>query len=68
MYDRLYDHWNRKMEYEALVCRRRAYEAENTLRERSGSPPAYGYDHFMELAEQFRALQYKPTEHAHEED
>lgn len=48
-----------QIELEALLTIRAGYEAENTHRMQCGHSIAYGVEHFLELAEQIRAL--KPT-------
>lgn len=47
---------NNIIELEALIAERVGYEAENSMRERGGNSPAYGADHFFELAGRMRAL------------
>jgi uncharacterized Zn finger protein (UPF0148 family) len=48
---------NSRIELEALICEREGYIAENRYREATGDSPAYGAEHFLELAERIRALQ-----------
>ena len=53
---------DKKIELEALITEREAYIAENQLREIGGNSPAFGADHFFELAERMRALNKPPNE------
>ena len=57
-------HWmqDREIELQALITERSGYEAENAQRDRTNSSPAYGGDHFQELAQSIRNLmQPKPS-------
>jgi len=50
-----------RIELEALLTIRAGYEAENNHRMSCGHSIAYGADHFIELAEQIRALKTNPA-------
>lgn len=47
---------DRELELQAMLTERAGYEAENAQRARTDSSPAYGADHFMELAQSIRNL------------
>jgi len=43
-------------EFQALICEKEGYEAENQYRFSNASTIVYGAEHFLDLADKFRNL------------